>query len=128
VPHSWAICFPDLQGRIDFDTFPPMKRVEFSGDSLVRLREFPDEARSGAGFQLRKVQKGDEPADWKPMKEVGAGVREIRVRAVSSAFRVIYLATLPDRIAVLHAFQKKAQQTPQRDIDLAAQRFRELKE
>lgn len=34
------------------------------------------------------------------MKAVGAGVREVRVREASGAFRVIYLATLPDRVLV----------------------------
>jgi phage-related protein len=60
------------------------------------------------------------------MKAVGAGVREIRIRDRSGAFRVIYLATLPDRVVVLHAFQKKAQRTPPDDITLAAKRLREL--
>ena len=105
-----------------------MKSVEFLGDSLARLREFPDDARSEAGFQLRRVQYGQDPVDWKPMTTIGPGVREIRVREASGAFRVVYLASLPDRIAVLHAFQKKTQATPQRDIDLAAKRLRELKE
>ena len=105
-----------------------MKTVDFLGDSLARVREFPDDARSEVGFQLRRLQAGDEPADWKPMKEVGQGVREIRVREASGAFRVIYLATLKERVVVLHAFQKKTQQTPQRDIDLAAKRLRELRE
>jgi len=105
-----------------------MKRVDFLGDSLTRLMEFPDDARSEAGFQLRRVQEGEHPADWKPLKEVGPGVREIRVREASGAFRIVYLATLPDRISVLHAFQKKTRQTAQRDIELAAKRFRELKE
>ena len=105
-----------------------MKTVDFLGDSLARVREFPDDARSEVGFQLRRLQAGDDPADWKPMKEVGPGVREIRVREASGAFRVIYLATLKDRVVVLHAFQKKTQQTPQRDIDLAAKRLRAMKE
>lgn len=60
------------------------------------------------------------------MKTVGAGVREIRVREASGAFRIIYLARLPDRVLVLHAFQKKTQATPQKDIDLAARRLREF--
>lgn len=105
-----------------------MKRIDFLGDSLARLRAFPDDARSETGFQLRRVQEGEDPSDWKPMKTIGPNVREIRVREDSGAFRVIYLANLPDRIAVLHAFQKKTQTTPQRDIDLAAKRLRELKE
>lgn len=58
------------------------------------------------------------------MKTVGEGVREIRIRDASGAFRIIYLATLPDRVLVLHAFQKKTQQTAQRDIDLAIRRLK----
>jgi phage-related protein len=41
-------------------------------------------------------------------------------------FRVIYLATLPDRVVVLHAFKKKTQRTAKQEIDLAARRFRQL--
>jgi len=101
-----------------------MKPIVFLGDSLSRLRDFPPDARSEAGFQLREVQKGNDPADWKPLKTVGPGVREIRIREAAGAFRVIYLATVGDKVVVLHAFQKKTQQTAQRDIDLAATRLK----
>jgi phage-related protein len=104
-----------------------VKPIVFLGDSLARLRDFPDEARSSAGYQLREVQKGYDPADWKPMKTVGPGVREIRIREAAGAFRVIYLASLGDSVVVLHAFQKKTQQTPQKDIDLAAGRLKAWK-
>ncbi len=77
---------------------------------------------------MSEVQRGNDPDDWKPMKTIGQGVREIRVREAAGAFRVIYLATLPDRVLVLHAFQKKTQQTPRRDIGLAARRLREWKD
>lgn len=101
-----------------------MKRIAFLGDSLNRLRDFPDEVRSQAGHQLSEVQNGRDPDDWKPMKTIGSGVREIRVRDASGAFRVIYLATLPDVVLVLHAFQKKSEATATRDLDLAAARLR----
>ena len=101
-----------------------MKSVGFLGDSLARIREFPEDARRDAGHQLLEVQKGQEPNDWKPMASVGSGVREIRIREASGAFRVIYVANVGDMILVLHAFQKKTQQTAQRDIDLAASRLR----
>lgn len=71
------------------------------------------------------MQNGLEPGDWKPMKTIGIGVREIRIRDGSGAFRIIYLATLPDRVLVLHAFQKKTQQTTQKDIDLASMRLKD---
>lgn len=103
-----------------------MKPIEFIGDSLARLRDFPVSARRAAGYQLDRVQRGLEPDDWKPMKAVGPSVRELRIRDRVGAFRVIYLATLPDRVVVLHAFQKKAQRTVKHDIELAAKRLREL--
>jgi len=108
-------------------TTPKPKPLVFLGDSRDRLRDFPEVARGRAGAELFAVQLGLEPSDWKPMKTVGPGVREIRVRDETGAFRVIYLATLADRVLVLHAFQKKTQQTAQRDIDLAAKRLKEWK-
>lgn len=102
-----------------------MQRILFLGDSRQRLQDFPDEARQRPGHQLFEVQAGAELADWKPMKSVGPGVREIRVRVSAGAFRVLYMLVVGERVLVLHAFEKKTQATPQRDIDLAAKRLRE---
>jgi len=60
------------------------------------------------------------------MRTIGSGVREIRVRDASGAFRVLYVANLVDAVYVLHAFQKKSRSTAKRDLDLAALRFRLL--
>ncbi|CAN7635307.1 type II toxin-antitoxin system RelE/ParE family toxin [Pararhizobium sp. LjRoot238] len=103
-----------------------MKRLEFLGDSLEQLRDFPEDARKEAGVQLHKVQLGLDPSDWKPMTSVGAGVREIRIRDEAGAFRVLYVAKIEDAVYVLHAFQKKTQQTAKRDLDLAASRLRQI--
>jgi phage-related protein len=103
-----------------------LKPIAFLGDSLARLRDFPEAVRRAAGYQIDRVQRGLEPDDWKPMKTVGPGVRELRIREHSGAYRVIYLATLPDRVVVLHAYQKKTQQTARGDIELARRRLREL--
>lgn len=103
-----------------------MKPVSFLGDSLDEVRSFPDGARRELGFQIDRLQRGLDPNDWKPMKTVGAGVREIRVREASGAYRVIYVARLKDAVYVLHAFQKTTQATSKRDLDLATTRFKEL--
>jgi len=60
------------------------------------------------------------------MASVGAGVREIRVRDAAGIFCTIYLATRPEAVYVLHCFQKKTQQTEQRDIELARKRFKNI--
>lgn len=103
-----------------------MKPVVFLGDSVVRLRAFPDGPRRDAGFQLDRVQRGLDPDSWKPMRNIGQGVREIRVRGSTGVFRVIYVATFAEAVYVLHAFQKKTPRTTVRDVALANTRYREL--
>ena len=104
-----------------------MKPVRFLGDSLERLREFPEDARNNAGYQLEQVQRGKQPDDFKPMPSIGKGVEEIRVRDDSGIYRVIYTARLADAVYVLHAFQKKTQATSKRDIATARERFAQLR-
>jgi phage-related protein len=103
-----------------------VKPVEFRGSALADLRAFPVAARREAGHQLDQIQHGREPDDWKPMNTVGRGVREIRIREVAGAFRVLYVAKFEDAVYVLHCFQKKTQKTSQADLNLAGQRYRDL--
>jgi len=102
-----------------------MKPLNFVGSSLDDLRNFPDEARRAAGFELRAVQSGLEPSNWKPIQIVGPGVNEIRIRALGE-WRIIYVAKFCDVVYVLHAFQKKTRKTNQHDIDLARQRYGQI--
>jgi phage-related protein len=102
------------------------KPVEFRGTALDDLRAFPATARREAGYQLDRVQNGHEPADWKPMKAIGPGVREIRIRDAEGAFRVIYVAKFEEAVFVLHCFQKKSQRTSREDIALAVARYKEV--
>jgi phage-related protein len=104
-----------------------VKPIQFAGDSLARLREFPAGARKRAGERLREVQHGVEPADWKPVPSIGVGVREIRIWDEAGTFRVIYTAKLVDRIVVLHAFAKKTQAISRRDIAIAKARLKDLR-
>ena len=101
------------------------QRLIWVGASIEDIRRFPPEARRRAGYELHQVQSGLEPTHWKPMPAIGAGVREIRIET-GRAFRVIYLARLPDAIAVLHVFEKRSAQTARMDIALARARLRRL--
>ena len=102
-----------------------MKIIRFVGASLSDLRDFPKAARQRAGYQLHRAQNGLEPDDWKPMRTVGPGVREIRITA-GGAFRVIYLAAIGDAVYVLHAFEKKSRKTAKADMAVARRRYKDL--
>lgn len=101
------------------------KAILWLGSSRYDLQAFPSDARRLAGFQLRQIQEGVEPADWKPMSTIGPGVREIRVHTALE-HRVCYIAKFAEAIYVLHAFEKRTRKTSQRDLDLARQRYQAL--
>jgi phage-related protein len=103
----------------------PDKLLIWLGSSQRDVRAFPALSRRLAGFQLRRVQQGLDPDDWKPIQTVGPGVREIRIH-VAGAHRVFYLATRAEAIYVLHAFEKKTQKTSAHDLRIGRDRFRAL--
>ncbi len=102
-----------------------MKGIKFLGTSLKAVREFPALAKREAGYQLDRVQHGLDPMDWKPMKSVGQGVREIRIQH-EGQYRVIYVASFEEKVYVLHAFQKKTPKTSKQDLDAARRAFKEV--
>ncbi len=102
------------------------KEIRWVGSSYDDILNFPDEPRKQAGFQLGRVQAGLDPEDWKPFNDVGAGVKEIRVRDSSGIFRVMYLAKFEEAVYVLHCFQKKTEATTKQDKEIAEVRYRSV--
>ncbi|WP_191485549.1 type II toxin-antitoxin system RelE/ParE family toxin [Pseudomonas sp. FEN] len=103
-----------------------IKPIEFCGTSKKVIGAFPDGAKQRVAYELESLQEGEEASDWKPMKSVGPGVNEIRVKCKDGAFRVFYVVNRPEAIYVLHAFRKTTEKTEKRDIDLAKARFKSL--
>ena len=104
-----------------------MKPLNFMGSSLDDLRNFPDEARKAAGFELNSVQCGLEPNDWKPMPGIGRGVKEIRIHVLGEWPHYFTLrSSRTPCVYVLHSFQKKSQKTNQHDIELARKRYKQI--
>ena len=104
---------------------PRDKPLIWIASSLGDLRTFPEDARRVAGFELRRVQLGLEPTDWKPMPTVGPGAREVRIQT-GVAHRVFYVANFPEAIYVLHAFEKRSRKTAAQDIALGRARYRDV--
>jgi len=102
------------------------KEIRWLGSSLRDLLAFPAEARRRAGFQLRKIQAGLDPDDWKAFDSIGAGTREIRIRDEDGISRAMYASKFVEAIYVLHCFQKKTQKLGLRDKKIAEMRYRAI--
>jgi phage-related protein len=60
----------------------------------------------------------------RPMPSIGSGVHELRLKERSGIYRVVYFIRKQSDIWLIHAFQKKSQQTPKENIELAKQRLK----
>lgn len=103
------------------------KPLRFVASTRKDLRGFPEDVRREIGHDFTLVERGEQPRDFKYMKAVGKGVYEIRVRGEDGQYRAFYIARFPEAVYALHVFQKKTQQTPQRDIEKGKRRLARVK-
>jgi phage-related protein len=98
--------------------------VAWEGDSKEAISSFPDAAKYNLGFELRLLQQGQQPTDYRPMSSIGPGVFELREQDERAWYRVIYLSRVRDVIHVLHCFEKRSRETPMKEINTARQRLK----
>ena len=103
------------------------QHVSWQGNSHSVIKEFAEGARENLGNDLRRVQEGLEPLDWRPMGAVLPGCFELRDQDKDFWYRVIY-TRIEGEIHVLHCFRKKTARTPQREIDTAKKRLKDLRQ
>jgi len=105
-----------------------MKQVVFHEKAREVVRGFSSSAKDDIGLLLRRLQEGKILAfpDSRPMPDVEAGAYELRVRDADGIYRVFYYLKSEKGILVFHAFTKKTQATPQREITLGKKRLWEM--
>jgi phage-related protein len=103
-----------------------MKEVIWLGNSRERIRAFPEITKDIAGRELYRIQAGEMPTDWRPMPDIGSGVIEIRIHRPDE-YRIFYIANYAEAVYILHTFQKKTQQTAEKDKQAGRVQYGELK-
>jgi phage-related protein len=91
------------------------------------ISSFPDEAKQNLEFQLRLLQHGQQPTDYRAMNSIGSGVFELRDQDQRAWYRVIYLSRVRSVIHVLHCFEKRSRETPIKEINTARQRLKAVR-
>ncbi len=109
------------------------KDVEFLGDSLERLKKFPEKSRIKMGYAIRVAQEGGKVIYAKPLKGLGGGATVIEICEDNDGetYRVMYTVKIGKKVYVLHAFQKKSKkgiETPKSDIKIINDRLNRAKE
>jgi phage-related protein len=108
---------------------PSAAELHFEGDSLEVLSSFPDEVKRLLGFSLRQLQIGRQPtSQTRSMSSIGSGVYELKEADELAWYRAIYLSKIGNTIHVLHCFEKESRKTDRRDIEIAGQRLKVVRQ
>jgi phage-related protein len=59
-------------------------------------------------------------------RAMGEGLFELRVKGQEGIAKVFYCTVVQQRMVMLHAFIKKSQQTPKRELETAKRRLQEV--
>ena len=104
------------------------KNVIFHKRAKEVIRGFSKAVRSEIGELLFDLQRGANIGlpTARPMATIAIGAYELRVKDADSIYRVFYYLKSAEGILVFHAFAKKTQTTPQKEIETAKKRLWEI--
>jgi phage-related protein len=93
------------------------ERAQLPGDMRARLARMTDLVVEHGLANL--------PRDW--VKSLGDKLWEMRVTGRDGIARAIYVTATGQRLVIVRIFVKKTQKTPQRELELARQRAKEIR-
>lgn len=92
-------------------------------DGFIKKQQ--PQARSKIAHNVRLLRQYGNMLGLPHSKALGGGLYELRIRG-KEEIRIFYCFVQQKTIYLLHAFKKQKQQTPQKDLDLAVSRMKEL--
>ncbi len=104
--------------------------VEIHRRCQREIEDFPVAAREDLADAVARLEQGHSlsmPLS-RPMPSIGAGVHELRLRDRAGTFRVIYAVITKSGVVLLHAFKKTSEKTPQRNVEIARTRLKEVRQ
>jgi phage-related protein len=105
---TWIVEVLDARVRDEIEALPPDMRARFR--RIVEL------------IQNHGLERVREPL----VKHLEGRLWEMRIKGKDGISRAIYVTARGRRVVVVRVFIKKTQKTPQREIDLALERAKEV--
>jgi len=105
-----------------------VKSIKWNPKAREFVRTLEEETRREIGTLLMLLQMGHtlgEPQS-KNMKSIHQSAHELRIKDAKGVYRVIYVLSIGSKIFIPHAFTKKTQKKPLKEIELSKKRLQEL--
>ena len=119
--------FKEILGKIDSREFK--WKIDFYNDQVLRdILKWPGKMISKFERILDLVEKhGPQDIGMPHVKSMKDGLFEIRVKAQEGIGRAFFCYVLRNEVVILHGFIKKTQKTPEKDLNIARKRLKEVK-
>jgi phage-related protein len=92
-------------------------------DNVMML---PKTLRAGFLFLTNKMKDIGPNLGMPYTKAMGQGLFEIRVKGQEGIARIFYCTQVEQEIVILHSLIKKTQKTPNKDLEIARRRLKEV--
>jgi len=100
----------------------------FNRRVLDEIESWPDDILADYARLIELLMEFGPATGMPHSRALGGGLFELRPQGREGIGRALYCFVISQRIVVLHAFIKKTQGTPRRDLDLARARMKEAKD
>lgn len=98
------------------------------GDGFLEtIRGWPKSVRSALGADIRRVQRGEEPRNWKPLKGFAVVAAEVRHRGGARVVYSVAFAAESGKVFIADAFMKDAAEGSEMRPDVRRRIERRLK-
>jgi phage-related protein len=102
--------------------------IEYSSDSVTEeILALPDTLAARYVVLTRRIAAVGPNLGPPHTDAFGDGLFELRLKGQEGIARVFFCALVGRRVMRLHSFVKKTQKTPQREIEIARKRMKEVK-
>ena len=100
----------------------------FSAAVVAEIEALPKDMRGRLARLIGLLQEiGFEALPRESVKHLEDKLWELRITGRDGISRAIYVTASGRRVVILHAFVKKTQKTPLRELEIARQRAKEVK-
>lgn len=102
--------------------------IEYYSDAVAdKILALPDTLAASYVVLTRRMVAVGPNLGLPHTEAIGDGLFELRLKGQEGIARVFFCALAGRRVIVLHAFIKKSQKTPRREIETARMRMKEVK-
>ncbi|MFQ5685135.1 MAG: type II toxin-antitoxin system RelE/ParE family toxin [Candidatus Scalindua sp.] len=77
---------------------------------------------------LKGIQENGTNAVGVEFRQIDGKLWELKIRAYGKQHRIFYVVLKGNKMILLHAYLKKTQKAPVKEIQIAKQRFKQLRE